>query len=184
MAALFWTVPSQAETKLGIVKKNSFVLSKKPNVKRQGSYLCGLVGYLPIGRRVWWNADPVTVKHLKESRPETYYPVKSSIGIGGLLHKDTFIEVGNRPVAVVIGNEQTWLHNPDPAKGEFNRLMKIGRYGPAAEQGLALGLQLHGHDRTQTKKKHAAVLRFSPHRPAAVKAAGPNTKCSIKRPCS
>ena len=119
------------EYELGIVTQNAFVVSKKPKVKRGRKLTYGLVGYLPIGTRVFFRDIPEKINNLKKGQPETYYPVSSSIGIEGLLREDLFVPVNEKHIAVVIGRDPITLHNPDPSKGKFKKLLTMGRYDNA-----------------------------------------------------
>ena len=124
---LVFAVPAHAtDYMVGVVTKGAFLLSEEPNVLRDGHNVHGLVGYLPIGTRVYFNNEPRVVDNLTEARMETYFSVYSSIGIEGLLREDLFTAVVNNPIAVVVS--ATTLHNPDPVKGTFRRLLDVGRY--------------------------------------------------------
>ena len=124
---LVFVVPVHAmDYMVGVVTKGAFLLSEEPNVLRDGHNVHGLVGYLPIGTRVYFKDESRAVDNLTEARTEIYFRVYSSIGIEGLLREDLFKPVVDKPVAVVIS--ATTLHNPDPAKGKFRKLLDVGRY--------------------------------------------------------
>ena len=124
---LFFVVPAHATDYMaGVVTKGAFLLSEEPNVLRDGQNVHGLVGYLPIGTRVYFKNESRMVDNLTEAQTEIYYRVYSSIGIDGLLRVDLFKPVVDKPIAVVIS--ATTLHNPDPAKGTFRKLLDVGRY--------------------------------------------------------
>ena len=111
---------------VGVVTQGAFLLSQEPNVTRDGKDVHDLVGYLPIGTRVYFRREPKTIDNLTKAQPEIYFRAYSSIGIDGLLREDLFIPVVDKPVAVVVS--KTTLHNPDPAKGVFRKLLVVGRY--------------------------------------------------------
>lgn len=132
----FSTPVHPADYTVGIVTQGAFLLAENPNIKRGGRDVHGLVGYLPIGTRVYFNKDRSrAITNLTKAKIETYYPVYSSIGINGLLREDLFIQVKDKPIAVVVS--ETTLHNPDPAKdpdpdnGIYKELLRIGRYDNA-----------------------------------------------------
>lgn len=125
-------VPIQAtEYQVGIVTEGAFLLSEEANARREGKLVHDLVGYLPIGTRVYFIDEVKTINNLTEGRPERYYLVLSSIGISGLLREDPFVQVKDKPIAIVVSNKQIALHNPDPAKGKFRTLLTVGPYDNA-----------------------------------------------------
>lgn len=113
----------------GIVTQGAFLVSNNANVKMSGRYHHGIVGYLPVGTRVYFRNESKELNNLTKGKPETYYSVRSSIGIHGLLREDLFKQVTDKPVAVVV--KPIWLHHPDSAQGKFKNLLKIGRYDKA-----------------------------------------------------
>ena len=127
LVAFLFVVPARAtDYMVGVVTKGAFLLSEEPNVFRDGHLVHGLVGYLPIGTRVYFENESRVVDNLTEAQTEIYFHVYSSIGIEGLLREDLFTPVVDKPVAIVLG--ATTLHNPDPAKGESKKLLNVGRY--------------------------------------------------------
>lgn len=119
-----------SEYAVGLVMGNTFLISEQPDTQRNNRHVHSLVGYLPTGTRVYFKEQQRTINNLTEAGPEIYYKVFSSIGIDGLIREDRFIRVeGERPIAKVIGT--IWLHHPDPDKGDYKKLLKIGRYDNA-----------------------------------------------------
>ena len=119
-----------SEYKIGIVLGNTFLVSEQPDTQRNNRLVHGLVGYLPTGTRVYFVDEQRTINNLTEASPENYYKVFSSIGISGLIREDRLVRVeGKHSIAKVIG--PIWLHHPNPDKGVFKKLLKIGRYDSA-----------------------------------------------------
>lgn len=132
VVGIAFSVPGLATEYLtGIVTKGTFLLSETANVQRENHWYHGLVGYLPIGTRLYFVDQPITLNNLSEGVPEHYYKVASSIGIGGLLLEDRFIGVKDNPIAVVVSSEVIALHNPNPKNGKYRKLLTIGRYDGA-----------------------------------------------------
>ncbi len=126
---------SAVDYSVGIVIEGAFLLSDIPNVKRENRYVYGLVGYLPVGTRVYLNGETEEVTNLSEGGRDTYFHVFSSIGIKGLIRQDRFQKVDGNRIAVAVSSYEVALHNPDPAtdpdpaKGKFKKMGTIGRYG-------------------------------------------------------
>lgn len=131
MVLTFYSSVQGATRTAGIVTNGAFLISEKPNVKREGHYVHGLVGYLPIGTRVYVEKNKAEkIKNRAEGRLETYYPASSSIGVHGLLREDRFVLVKDKPLAVVVSLQGVPLHNSDPSK-RYESKIKIGRYDGA-----------------------------------------------------
>ncbi len=119
-----------SEFRIGLVIENTFLISEQANFRRNNKLVHNLVGYLPTGTRVYYKNERRTINNLTEGNPEFYYKVFSSIGIDGLIREDFLIPIeGQNRIAKVI--DTIWLHNPDPAKGKFKKLLQIGRYDNA-----------------------------------------------------
>lgn len=114
---------------VGVVTKNTFLLSRDANVKRENKYVYGLVGYLPIGTRIYIEGKKRTVNNLSLGTPEIYYPISSSIGIGGLIREDRIRLVTTNPIGVVVSSNEIALHHPDPKRGKWKKLLTMGKYG-------------------------------------------------------
>lgn len=117
-----------AEYAVGIVTKGAFLLSETANVQREDLWVHGRVGYLPVGTRVYFEVKPKTLNNFRTGGEETYFLVHSSIGIGGLLREDRFIQVKDKPIAVVVSSYNIALHGPKPVKGKVRKLLDVGHY--------------------------------------------------------
>lgn len=128
-AGLTSTVPSHATSRniRGLVIKNAFLLSRETE-KYNNEH--NPVGYLPIGTRVFTKAKPKEIRNLSDPNPnkpyekEKYYFVRSNIGISGLLRTDLFIQVRDKPVAVVTSRKKITLYHP---KNKKKPLLPISR---------------------------------------------------------
>ena len=117
-----------AEYAVGIVTQGAFLLSETANVKREDQSVHGRVGYLPVGTRVYFEDKPKSLNNLREGDKETYFLVQSSIGISGLLREDRFIQVKDKPIAVVVSSYHIALHGPNRVKGKFKKRLEVGHY--------------------------------------------------------
>lgn len=136
LVTVFWAPPVHSELLTpGIVTKGTFLLSSEPNVRREGRFVYGNVGYLPVGTRVYHSGKVTKIRSYAEGNWSRYYEVYSSIGITGLLKEGRFVTAKNNPLAVVVSSYEVAYHNPDamldpdPANGQFKKMGTIGRYG-------------------------------------------------------
>ncbi len=128
----FISVQAQDVTySVGIVNVGAFLLSEDASVKREGNYIHGLVGYLPVGTRVYIEEQVKVIRNLRTTKQEKYYAVLSSIGIKGLLREDLFTRAQDKTIAVVLSSAKIPLHHPDDIKGEQKAIMEVGRYDNA-----------------------------------------------------
>ena len=118
-----------SEYGIGVVIGSTFLISEQPDLRRNNKFVHGLVGYLPTGTRVYFKNEQRTINNLTEAKPEIYYKVFSSIGIDGLIREDRFIRAEKSRIGKVLG--KIWLHNSDPNKDKFKKLLEIGRYDNA-----------------------------------------------------
>jgi len=130
-AGFVFSLPAHADAyEVGIVTKGAFLLSEEPKVRRNGNLRHGLVGYLPIGTRVYVADTPRPVYNHRDGKNELYHPALSTIGIHGLLHKDLFVPVTSNPIAVVVSSDILTLYNPgSPTSKQLTKRLTIGRYG-------------------------------------------------------
>lgn len=117
-----------ADYAVGIVTKGAFLLAEKANVKRDNLWVHGRVGYLPVGTRVYVENKPKTLNNFRVGGKETYFRVQSSIGISGLLREDRFIQVKDKPIAVVDTSYTIAIHGPKPVRGKFKKILEVGHY--------------------------------------------------------
>ena len=117
-----------ADYAVGIVTKGAFLLSEKANVQRENLWVHGRVGYLPVGTRVYVENKPKTLNNLREGEKETYFRVRSSIGISGLLREDRFIRVKDKPIAVVVSSHTIAIHGSKRVKDKFKKILEVGHY--------------------------------------------------------
>ena len=119
---------NQANVSFGLVKEGSFLLSKTPNTLRDGLRVHSLIGYLPTGTRVIVE-DKQVVTNLNTSDNETYYFVKSELGIHGLLREDLLIQAYGRKLAVSIASFPIQIHQPTATLKSPIKRFTLGRYG-------------------------------------------------------
>jgi len=112
----------------GLVKQGSFLLSIKPDTLRDGLLVHSLVGYLPTGTRVIVKEKHV-VTNLSTSNDETYYYVKSDLGIRGLIREDLLIQAKGRKLAVSIASYPIPIHRPNATLQTSKIKFTLGRYG-------------------------------------------------------
>lgn len=115
-------------TSYGLVKSGSFVLSEQPDLKRGDRLVHSLVGYLPVGTRVIVEGKRI-VTNLKNIQNETYYLIKSELGVGGLIREDLLIRADNKKLAISIASFEIAIHQPNATKDNPTIRFYLGRNG-------------------------------------------------------
>ena len=113
----------------GVVTKNTFVLSENADTPRDNLLVHDLVGYLPVGTRVYYLDVPVSITNLRTGTDEIYYRVRSNIGINGLLREDRFVKVSDKPIAVSVASYEVPLFDVGATVDSPRHKFNIERYG-------------------------------------------------------
>ena len=121
-------ISDQSDINFGLVKEGSFLLSEAPNILRDGIWVHSLIGYLPTGTRVIVKNKKL-VTNLKTSDDETYYLVKSEMGIHGLLRDDLLIQSNGKKLAVSIASYPIQIHQPNATLDNPSKRFTLGRHG-------------------------------------------------------
>lgn len=117
-----------ADINFGLVKEGSFLLSKQPNIMRDGVMVHRLIGYLPTGTRVIIE-EKHQVTNLETTDDEIYYFVRSELGVKGLLREDLLIQAKGRRLAVSIASYPIQIHQPSATLKNPRKRFTLGRYG-------------------------------------------------------
>jgi len=116
------------ETDYGLVREGSFLLSMTPDTYRDGVRVHSLIGYLPTGTRVIVG-DAHQVTNLKTSEDETYYSVRSELGVHGLIREDLLIKSNGKKLAVSIASFPIQVHQPNATLDSPRKRFTLGRHG-------------------------------------------------------
>ncbi len=126
----FLPISAHAETaRAAFVREGAFLLGEEATVWKSGRLVHDLIGYLPIGTVVYFDADS-KVRELfnyGRDRYEHYLFVETDIGLAGLLRRDLKVDLDETRVLVPVGNRRIPIRTQDSTKYNARTLSEFSR---------------------------------------------------------